>query len=182
MQPPSHRRTPLHWATWSNAPLVVLQSLTCRYSEALVVRDKSSHGNRTPLELYQHYYGKRALRGEEGEDDDDNSVLQQNLSKLHFLQESTTKWIRQRLRKTLHLGALHYFVTHNKTPFSKQDRKSTQITPKPWFALSVIGYCYQREMIPLANHIVSYVGKGAKVQTKKKKLGKKRNTKKQKTN
>jgi len=67
----------------------------------------------------------------------------------------------------------------NLTPFDSKDRRSTiivnhggknknkLITPKSWFVLSVIGYCMQREMNPLALHIISFIGHGAKGVSKK---------------
>ena len=50
------------------------------------------------------------------------------------------------------------------TPFNEQDRELYNISPQPWFAISVLGDLLQREMKPLMQHILSFVGYDAKVE------------------
>lgn len=190
-QPPSHQRTALHWAAWGNAKLPILQSLVQGYPEALVLRDKPSHGNRTPLEILKHYYYNDTDESSGGRNTDDKT-------RLHYLEQCTQSWIQHRLRLTIHQCVLRYFapplstarVTSKPqddqrqgisplTPFDKNHRKMVNIKPKAWFVLSVLGSLVQREMKPLALHILGFTGGAAKMAMaiKKKKNSKQRKRK-----
>ena len=147
-QPPSHQRTALHWAAWGDASLEILHNLVNANPEALVLRDKAKQGNRTPLEIYQHYYGKY--------DKEEDSSTQQ---KVQFLKKSEKSWIQHRLRLTIYRAAVFYFRQQDLTPFDEKTRKEFHIKPRPWFALSVIGDLLQREAQPLALCILDFVGK-----------------------
>ena len=152
--PPSHMRTPLHWAAWGNAKIEILVALVNGHPEALLLRDKKSQGQRTPLEILKRYF--RADR------------------KIPFLERATTSWISHRVGVAVHLAANRYFGTvlplqSRLVPFDRRHRNEVSMKPKPWFLLSVIGFLMQREMKPLALKILSYVGGNEKMSTKTKK-------------
>jgi hypothetical protein len=157
--PPSHLRTPLHWAAWGNAEMEILQALVKGNPEALIVRDKKSQGQRTPLEILKRYFGTNT------------ALTQLDYRKVPFLEIATASWISHRVGLALHLAANRYFGRIQRhesrlVPFDKGHQKAAGIKPKPWFVLSVIGYLLQREMKPLALNILSYVGGNAKVRGK----------------
>lgn len=62
------------------------------------------------------------------------------------------------------------------TPFDKVHRKQRANikSTKAWFVLSVLGSLVQREMKPLALHILGYVGKDAKVASQRRRQQKKK--------
>lgn len=158
--PPSHGRTPLHWAAWGNAKLEILERLVRGNPEALLMRDKKRQGERTPLEILKHYFSGR-----------DNSPAVETDIRIHYLERMTTSWISHRVRLAMSLCANRHFGATREdrplVPFDKGDRKVANIKPKPWFLLSVIGYLLQREMNPLALRIISYLGGNAKITSTK---------------
>eukprot|EP00980_Cylindrotheca_fusiformis_P013911 scaffold3618_cov129-Cylindrotheca_fusiformis.AAC.11 len=159
-QPPSHRRTALHWAAWGNAALPILQALTRANPEALVLKDGLSQGSRTPLEIFRHYFPTIHIG------DDVSSTVDE---KLKFLETATKSWTRHRLRLKIHMAAIWYFRTQKLTPFDNNDRKENKIKPRPWFCLSVLGELLQREMQPLALRVLGFVGNDAAVHSNRKK-------------
>lgn len=162
-QPPSHLRTSLHWATWGNADVSIIETLVNGNPEALVVKDRRNKGNRTPTEIYRHYFIHRDRTGD--------IVSEENRTKFEFLERSMQKWVKQRVRNTIYASALYYFRNQSLTPFNKKDRKIAGVRPKPWFVLSTLGYFIQREIQPLVFLVLSFIGKDAKIQgiTKKRK-------------
>lgn len=162
-QPPSHLRTALHWATWGNADVSIIETLVNGNPEALVVKDRRNKGNRTPTEIYRHYFIHRDRTG--------GIVSEENRTKFEFLERSMQKWVKQRVRNTIYASALYYFRNQSLTPFNKKDRKIAGVRPKPWFVLSTLGYFIQREIQPLVFLVLSFIGKDAKIQgiTKKRK-------------
>lgn len=156
-QPPSHGRTVLHWAAWGNASLEILQSVVMANPEALILKDKASHGSRTPLQIFQRYHCPKP----------GNVWHEGAQQKRHFLETSTKAWTQHRLRLAMYKAALHHFCGEShKVPFSKQQRKEIGIKPKPWFCISVLGYCLQREMEPLVWKVLNFVGEKAQVVAK----------------
>ncbi len=157
--PPSHGRTPLHWAAWGNAAPEILKALVKGNPEALLMRDKRSQGERTPVQILRWYFASR-----EPPNDED--------TRIPYLERMTSSWISHRVRLTVHLCANRYFAPgRQKTvlvPFDKNDRGKAIIKPKPWFLISIIGFLLQREMKPLAMRIISYLGCNAKIQPGKK--------------
>ena len=153
--PPSHMRTPLHWAAWGNARIDILMALVNGYPAALLLRDKKCQGQRTPLEILKRYFDAH--------------------TKIPFLERAMSSWISYRVGLAVHLAANRYFGTvmspqNRLVPFDQGHRKEVGMKPRPWFLLSVIGYLMQREMKPLALKILSYLGGGkAKPSTKSKK-------------
>mmetsp|Transcript_2051 Transcript_2051/g.3704 ORF Transcript_2051/g.3704 Transcript_2051/m.3704 type:complete len:303 (+) Transcript_2051:412-1320(+) len=141
--PPSHGRTLLHWAAWGNADVAVLELIMRANPEALCQRDNASHGSRTPREISERYWPDSAGTTR--------------------LQRWTVNYLPHRLRRTLHLCVHRHFVTNAQTPFDNADRRASGLAPRPWFVASVMGYALQREMTELALHILSFIGKGAKV-------------------
>ncbi|KAL3936728.1 MAG: hypothetical protein SGBAC_008020 [Bacillariaceae sp.] len=165
-QPPSHGRTALHWAAWGNASLEILRLLVTANPEALLLKDNKSHGERTPLQVWQRYHGSSFTQSALKDDC--------NWDKFAFLSNTTRLWTQQRLRLAIYKAALHWFRRHEPCllPFDKKGRKETRttpkncmITPKNWFVLSVLGYCLQREMEPLMWRILGFVGGKAQVDT-----------------
>lgn len=150
--PPSHRRTALHWAAWGNASKDLLQLIAKANPEALCLRDDKRKGFRTPLEISQRYWAKS-----EGTE---------------LLHRWTASYLPYRVQFTVHLCAHRHFLIHQLTPFLSIDRRKAGLAPRAWFALSVIGYVLQREMTGLVLHILSFIGKGAKIDGKKRKRGK----------
>lgn len=162
-QPPSHQRTALHWATWGNSSLEILRGLVKANPEALVLRDKTQQGNRTPLETFRHYYGKF--------DKEEDSPTQQ---KLQFLERCTKSWTRHRLRLSVYKSTVFYFRQQHRTPFDEKARKELKIKPRPWFALSVLGDLLQREVQPLVFYILDFAGKDAKIEISNRKKRKRK--------
>lgn len=80
-----------------------------------------------------------------------------------LLRSSLETYLPFRLRLCVHLCIHRHFVTDRRTPFDKADRKETGLTPRAWFVASIIGYALQREMKSLAKHIISFVGKKARI-------------------
>lgn len=187
-QPPSHQRTALHWATWGNAGMPLLERLVHGYPEALVVRDKKDSGQRTPLEILKRYFSGQSRQQLSLLMATTGNVATPPQPRIDYLEQCTKSWTQHRLRQEVHKCVLHYFVPHSSqqqqppasttatlaasnkremlTPFDKDHRKQTDIKPKAWFILSVLGSLMQREMKPLALHILGYLGKDAKVATK----------------
>jgi hypothetical protein len=166
-RPPSHQRTALHWAAWGNANLEILEALVRGYPEALLLRDKRNQNQRTPCEILKHYYYNPNRH--------DHTATPADTSKPDYLERCTNSWRQHRLRLAVHMSVNRYFSASSSpssdavsssalpkpptlTPFDPHDRKRTQIKPKPWFVLSVLGSLVQREMKPLAVHILGYVG------------------------
>ena len=58
-------------------------------------------------------------------------------------------------------------ATAPRLPFNEQHRIIENVRPKPWFVLSVLGYFLQREMNPLINNLLSFVGRDARLSSKK---------------
>jgi hypothetical protein len=156
-QPPSHHRTSLHWAAWGNATLPILRALVMANPEALVLRDGTSQGRRTPLEVFRRYFGSDVA---------DRPFARE---KLEFLDSATKKWTRYRLRLAIYKSAVLYFRKQGLTPFDQKDRKANKIKPRPWFCLSTLGDLLQREMQLLVLQILEFVGRDAKVQSTVKK-------------
>lgn len=171
-KPKSDGRTCLHWAAWGNADSDILFALVRLCPEALLLRDANPKGSRTPAEIFQRYYAGN------------------NAEVCRLLNQFTASWTEHRVRLAVHACAKRYFVSSSLrkisrplsqksqrtkeeeplppyTPFDKKDRKLTKIKPRPWFALSVLGYCLQREMKPLAIRILAFHGKRAAVAGKK---------------
>lgn len=176
-QPPSHRRTPLHWAVWSNANYEIISTLVRWNPEALFLRDKKNQGERTPIEILKRYFANGP-----GEANPDYHPIEAD-RRFIYLEKCAKSWASHRVRLTLHLCARSVFMLPSRcetntqpTPFSKEDRKVWAIKPKPWFLLSVIGFLLQREMKMLALHIISFVGGNAKQTTSKKERKRKRNS------
>jgi hypothetical protein len=163
-QPPSHRRTTLHWAAWGNANFSTFKALVQGNPEALIVRDRRTQGSRTPLEIYRRYY-----TANEGE---------ATIEKLTFLETSAQSWIQHRLRLSIHASAFHYFRSGTFQPFLEKDRKLVKMKPRPWFVLSILGYLLQRELQPLVVHILTFVGSNAKVHNDSNKKKRKRKSNK----
>jgi hypothetical protein len=105
-QPPSHHRTSLHWAAWGNATLPILRALVMANPEALVLRDGTSQGRRTPLEVFRRYFGS----------DPDRLFVRE---KLEFLDSATKNWTRYRLRLAIYKSAVLYFRKQGLTPFDQ---------------------------------------------------------------
>lgn len=163
-QPPSHSRTPLHWAAWGNATLPILRSIVTANPEALVLRDGVSQGSRTPLAIFLRYYFSAEARPSP-------PIFEKN----EYLERVTKEWKRHRLRLAIYKAAIWFFREQDLVPFNQKDRKENKIKPGPWFALSVIGDLRQREMQPLVWQILEFIGKGANAQSdsrKKRKRGK----------
>lgn len=170
LQPRSaHRRTALHWACWGNANLDdVIKPLVQCCPQALLLRDARSSGHRTPVELFQYYFcgGRRTHDVVQPPDDGgiNNATHHHRQEKLEYLHNETTRWLQHCLRNTVYQCALRYFSYDNDknrsglTPFDQKHRKQTKIRPKQWFVLSVLGSLIQREMKPLAWHILGFVG------------------------
>jgi hypothetical protein len=182
-RPPSHQRTALHWAAWGNAKLEIVQALVRGYPEALLLRDKRNQNQRTPAEILKHYYYNPHRNND--------NTSHPDTTKRDYLEGCTTSWRQHRLRLAVHLSVHRYFPSPSSldavpctlppppplTPFDPHDRKQTHIKPKPWFVLSVLGSLVQREMKPLAVHILGYVGGQARVAQKASKVPRKRQKK-----
>eukprot|EP00934_Nitzschia_sp_Nitz4_P003178 Nitzschia sp. Nitz4//scaffold56_size114212//68885//69841//NITZ4_003955-RA/size114212-processed-gene-0.68-mRNA-1//-1//CDS//3329554721//3168//frame0 len=179
--PPSHGRTALHWATWGNAKLEIIQALVRGNPEAMLLRDKPRHGGRTPREILVHYFGSSRRRENETSTGLDSRVV--------YLEAMEKSWMEHRIRLAVWLCARRYFAPLTQeakdstptiqTPFDQKCRKSVGIRPKPWFALSAIGYMLQREMTPLAIRITSYLGgNAAKLKRSRKASGRSRSSNK----
>lgn len=156
--PPSHRRTPLHWAAWGNASMEILRALVKGNPEALLMRDKPTQGGRTPIEIMRRYFA-----GHDG--------TNRNDARIQYLEVAMASWISHRVRLSVLLCTNRFFGRHSnrtvRTPFDKTDRRNANMKPRPWFALSVIGFLLQREMKPIAMKIISYVGGNAKIKAKR---------------
>ena len=161
MQPPSHKRTALHWAAWSNSSMGVMEPLLQGNPEALALKDEAG---RTPLEIYHYYFCSRRNNHTPNPDD----------PRLKYLERMTHSWTQHRLRLTVHKCLVRYFVTQALTPFDKKHRKETSLTPRPWFVLSVLGTLIQSEMKPLVHRILQYVGGKAKLASAKSRSKKRR--------
>jgi hypothetical protein len=144
-RPRPHGRTLLHWCAWGNAHISITREVLLAHPESLCLRDRDTrhHSARTPLELAKRYWPEKRI----------TSVLQR----------ITETYLPYRVQFTIHLSVYRHYVTDNRAPFDKMDRKRAGMSPRPWFVASVLGYCIQREMKPLLLHILSFVGKGAKV-------------------
>ena len=186
--PPSHQRTALHWACWGNAPMEILQRLVQATPEAMLMRDKPSHGGRTPYEIFKRYFGKN----------------EDSTERLHYLEKNAQKWAQHRLRLAVQMCVGRYFgcslmlddrristtnrqaqerkepsactaTTKDFTPFDSKDRKRAKIkSTKAWFALSTVASLMQRQMTPLALHILGYMGGNAKKPSRSKRATTKR--------
>lgn len=139
----SYCRTLLHWCAWGKTSPAILRPIMMTYPEAMCLRDDKSHGRRTPLDIAERYWKDDAITA--------------------LLRSSLETYLPFRLRRCVHLCIQRHFVTDRRTPFDKADRKETGLTPRAWFVASIIGYALQREMKSLARHIISFVGKKAKV-------------------
>ena len=177
-QPPSHLRTPLHWAAWGNASLHVLQTLVKANPEPLLMRDGKNQGNRTPLGILQHYYGPTSNRDTNNNSNTSSTPIQE---KIQYLQSATRSWIQHRVRLEIYKSAIWYFrhPENPLIPFCEKHRKRVaKVKPQPWFVLSIVGYLLQREIQPLVSRILSFVGKDAKGNsTNSKKKRKRKQTK-----
>ncbi|CAB9506782.1 expressed unknown protein [Seminavis robusta] len=170
----ANSRTALHWACWGNARMEILKPLVESFPEALLLRDAPRSGKRTPAEMFQHYHGSSTETAQDDwQVDDVNGTAAATIrhtnsqDRLQFLQHQTKRWIQHRLRNAIYLSMLHYFHDNNNntnkdslTPFDETDRKqrANKMRPKQWFILSVLGSLVQREMKPLAWHILGFVG------------------------
>jgi len=172
-RPPSHQRTALHWAAWGNARLELLQALVKGYPEALVLRDRRNQNERTPAEILKHYFFSHDRRSQ-------GSSVVVDTTRLDYLQRCTASWIQHRLRLTVHLSIKHWFGTEALTPFDNKDRQRSQIKPKAWFLLSLLGSLMQREMTTLVIHILGYLGHKARLAKTTAKRTSKSNPKKRK--
>jgi len=139
----SYCRTLLHWCSWGKTSPAILRSIMMTYPEAMCLRDDKSHGRRTPLDIAERYWKDDAIT--------------------NLLRSSLETYLPFRLRLCVHLCIHRHFVTDRRTPFDKAGRKETGLTPRAWFVASIIGYALQREMKSLGNHIISFVGTGAKI-------------------
>ena len=139
----SHCRTLLHWCAWCKTSPAILTPIMMAYPEAMCLRDDKSHGRRTPLDIAERYWKDDAITG--------------------LLRSSLETYLPFRLRFCLHSCIYRHFVTDRRTPFDRADRKETGLTPRAWFVASIIGFALQREMKSLANNIISFVGRGAKI-------------------
>jgi len=142
----SYGRTLLHWCAWSRAQPSILRQVLFAYPEAMCLRDDRAHERRTPLEISQRYWPNDPMTT--------------------TLREMRNTYVPYRLRLSVHLCIYRHFITDARTPFDKEDRKATGLTPRAWFVASVIGYALQREMKSLAMHIVSFIGNKAKIDAK----------------
>ena len=139
----SHCRTLLHWCAWCKTSPAILRPIMMAYPEAMCLRDDKSHGRRTPLDIAERYWKDDPITG--------------------LLRSSLETYLPFRLRFCLHSCIYRHFVTDRRTPFDRADRKETGLTPRAWFVASIIGFALQREMKSLANNIISFVGRGAKI-------------------
>ena len=153
----SYCRTLLHWCAWGKTSAAILRPIMMAYPEAMCLRDDKSHGRRTPLDIAERYWKDDAITG--------------------ILRSSLETYLPFRLRLSVHLCIHRHFVTDKRTPFDKADRKETGLTPRAWFVASIIGYALQREMKSLARHIISFVGKKAKIDGMRSAAKRKANTK-----
>lgn len=167
-QPPSHKRTALHWAAWGNAKMEILQPLAFGNPEALVLKDTAGQ---TPREVLHYYFCSSR----------NDNLPNPNDPRLLLLERLATSWTKHRLRLTIHQCVARYFVTQQLTPFDKSHRKETNMKPKAWFVLSILGTLLQREMKPLVHRILQYTGGSAKIAAKGK-VRKKRASKKGSSN
>ncbi len=162
----SNGRTILHWCAWSKTTPNILKLVLGACPEAMCLRDNKSHFSRTPLEIAQRYWP----------DDEITNILKSSLQ----------TYLPYRLRIYVQLCAERLFLHQEgvsqdakeatKTsqryalkPFDKQDRRIAGLAPRSWFVASVLGYALQREMKGLALRILSFVGCGAKLESKKRK-------------
>ena len=167
----SNGRTILHWCAWSKTTPKILKLVLGACPEAMCLRDNKSHFSRTPLEIAQRYWP----------DDEITKILKSSLE----------TYLPYRLRICAQLCAERLFLLqgdsreppkvenakeatktshrHALKPFDKKDRRIAGIAPRPWFVASVLGYALQREMKGLALRILSFVGCGAKLESKKRK-------------
>ena len=176
----SHRRTILHWCAWCKTTPNILRMVLNACPEAMCLRDDKAHFRRTPLEIAQRYW----------KDDEITRILKAALQ----------SYLPHRIQFCVHLCAQRLFVrpicsvdSNDKTkttdqhprvallkPFDKKDRRTAGLSPRSWFVASVLGYALQREMKGVAQHIISFVGCGAKLEPKHKKK-RKRKSKSNKT-
>ena len=163
-QPPSHKRTPLAWATWGNAKMEVLQPLALGNPEALVLKDTAG---RTPAEILRYYFCSN--RNNNNNNSNNQPPAINSNPQLTLLERLTKSWTQHRLRLAVHQCAVRYFVTDSLTPFDKAHRKDTKMSPKAWFVLSILGTLIQREMKPLLHRILQYTGGSAKIHSGKSK-------------
>ena len=146
-QPPSHKRTPLHWAVWSKTSIHIIRKLILGNPEALVLKDSVG---RTPLDIYRHYYihdGGRCQRVErqsanqhhihqrieaslqEATSSKDIETKNENIDPYLDLLEKTTKsWTQHRVRVAIHLCTLRYFSL----PSTKLETTSCSSSPSKW--------------------------------------------------
>jgi len=151
--PPSHLRTPLHWAAWGNAKMEILVALVNGNPDALLVRDKKNQGHRTPVEILKRYFGNNP------------DLTDRDRRKIPYLERAAASWMSYQIGLAVHLAANRYFGTAGQrepsvvlVPFYPRHRRQSGMKPKSWFLLSIIGYLIQREMKPLVLKILSYVG------------------------
>jgi hypothetical protein len=157
----------------------------------MCLRDKKSHFSRTPLEIAHRYWP----------DDEITKILNSSLDTyLPYRLRVCVRLCAEKLFLLPHgksgkiCNANHRAksaVTSNTSkeatttqtpleakqtlkPFDKKDRRIAGLAPRPWFVASVLGYALQREMKGLALHITSFVGCGAKLETKRRSKKKKK--------
>lgn len=169
----SHRRTILHWCAWCKTTPHILRLVLNACPEAMCLRDDKAHFRRTPLEIAQRYW----------KDDEITRMLKAALK----------IFLPYRIQFCVHLCVQRLFVTPDNSmdsrndttttdppraallkPFDKKDRRTAGLSPRSWFVASVLGYAIQREMKGVAQNIISFVGRGAKLEPKQKKKRKRK--------
>ncbi len=178
----SNGRTILHWCAWSKTTPKILRLVLGTCPEAMCRRDNKSHFSRTPLEIAQRYWP----------DDEITKILKSSLdtylpyrlricvrlsAERLFLSPSednckkANKMSNNTSAKLANTAAKALSQTPSEArrslkPFDKKDRRIASLTPRSWFVASVLGYALQREMKGLALRILSFVGCGAKLESK----------------
>ena len=186
----SNGRTILHWCAWSKTTPKILRLVLGACPEAMCRRDSKSHFSRTPLGIAQRYWSDdeitKILKSSldtylpyrlricvrlcaerlfllPGDDNckkakkmgnHTSTKLANTRAKASTATERSTSQTPLEARRSL-------------KPFDKKDRRIAGLAPRPWFVASVLGYALQREMKGLALRILSFVGCGAKLESKK---------------
>ncbi|KAG7362948.1 hypothetical protein IV203_026308 [Nitzschia inconspicua] len=101
IRPPSHRRTPLHWAAWGNAELGLVRFLALANPDALLMDDADG---RTPYQIFNRYFSQ--VRPTQD-----------------MLFRMTKGWRQSLIRRTIQKCVIRYFLQQQLRPFDKTHRQ-----------------------------------------------------------
>lgn len=182
----SNGRTILHWCAWCKTTPEILRIVLEVCPEALCLRDHKTHGSRTPLEIAKRYWPedpitkilqqstcsylrhrlRSCLRLCVRRYFESSSKTNENVTNKESGNVNTRGKTKARARGNEFSG-LSQSTTKCLMPFDRADRRVAGLTPRSWFVSSVLGYALQREMKDLETRILSFVGHGARIDSRK---------------